>query len=132
MRGFVWGLVQLFIVYTLLYLFFFEAPYLLEIPRMVRHAILMGSLFGIYLLGTYHLQFSNHRWMGTLWHFVHLTGISVLFLSGLWDWLIEPLSYPMRLLFRQIHEFLISPVLYVGMGLLSRALPSFTDKQTDS
>lgn len=121
-RSFWWGLVQLFLVYTALYLFFFEAPYLLDIPRKLRHLILMGSLLGVYALGTYHLQFIHHRWMGTLWHFVHLFGIAILLLSGLYDWLIHPLSYPMRMFFRQIHEFLISPVLYVGMGLLAKTL----------
>jgi hypothetical protein len=122
-RSFTWGLVQLFLVYTALYLFFFEAPYLLDIPRKMRHLILMTSLLGVYGLGSYHLQFSKHAWMGSLWHLVHISGILILFFSGLFDWLIYPLNYPMRILLRQIHEFLISPVLYVGMGLLVKYLP---------
>lgn len=122
-KNFGWGLVQLIAVYTALYLLFFESPDILEIPRKLRHLMLMGSLLGVYALGTYHLQFSKHAWMGALWHLVHVTGISILLLAGLFDWLIQPLNYPMRVMMRQLHEFLISPVLYVGMGLLAKHLP---------
>lgn len=122
-KNFGWGLVQLIAVYTALYLLFFESPDVLDIPRKLRHLILMGSLLGVYALGTYHLQFSKHAWMGALWHLVHVTGISILLLAGLFDWLIQPLNYPMRVMMRQLHEFLISPVLYVGMGLLATHLP---------
>lgn len=121
--NFGWGLMQLIAVYTAVYLLFFESPDILEIPRKLRHLILMGSLLGVYALGTYHLQFSKHSWMGALWHLVHVTGISILLLTGLFDWLIRPLSYPMRMMMRQVHEFLISPVLYVVMGLLAKYLP---------
>ncbi len=122
-RSFAWGLLQLVAVYTAYYLFFFESPDVLAIPRKLRHLVLMGSLLGVYALGTYHLQFSKHAWMGALWRLVHVTGISILLLAGLFDWLIQPLNYPMRLMMRQLHEFLISPVLYVGMGLLAKHLP---------
>lgn len=122
-KNFGWGLVQLIAVYTALYLLFFESPDILEIPRKLRHLMLMGSLLGVYALGTNHLQFSKHAWMGALWHLVHVTGISILLLAGLFDWLIQPLNYPMRVMMRQLHEFLISPVLYVGMGLLAKHLP---------
>lgn len=122
-KSFVWGLIQLVAVYSALHLFYFEAPDVLEIPRKNRHLILMASLLGVYALGTYHLQFRNAAWMGALWHLVHLGGIAFLCVIGLFDWLIQPLSYPLRLMLRQVHEFLISPVLYVGMGLLGKYLP---------
>jgi hypothetical protein len=61
--------------------------------------------------------------MGALWHLVHVSGILVLLLTGLFDWLIHPLNYAVCIMLRQIHEFLISPVLYVGMGLLANYLP---------
>lgn len=125
------GLIQLFVVYTALYLFYFESPNILDVPRKLRHLMLMGSLLGVYALGTYHLRFSNHSWMGALWHLVHISGIVVLFLAGLFDWLIHPLNYAARLMLRQIHEFLISPVLYVGMGLLARYLLNKNSSRSD-
>jgi 3-phosphoshikimate 1-carboxyvinyltransferase len=48
---------------------------------------------------------------------------SAVLLAGLFDWVIQPLNYPMRSMLRQLHEFLLSPVLYVGMGLLAKHLP---------
>jgi hypothetical protein len=128
-RGFSWGLVQVLIIYSGLYLFFFESPDVLEISRKVRHVVLMSSLLGVYALGTYHLRFQSMAWMGALWHLVHLSGISFLVLFGLFDWLVQPLGYPMRLVLRQVHEFLVSPVLYVGMGLLAENLPHRSQSQ---
>lgn len=122
-KKFVCGLIQLVAVYTALHLLYFEAPDVLEIPRKIRHLIMIASLLGVYALGTYHLQFGTATWMRVLWHLVHLGGMAFLFALGLFDWLIQPLSYPMRLMLRQVHEFLISPVLYVGMGLLGKYLP---------
>ena len=122
-RSFAWGWLQLVAVYTAYYLLFVESPDVLAIPRKLRHLVLMGSLLGVYALGTYHLQFSKHAWMGALWHLVHISGISILLLAGLFDWGIQPLNYPMRSMLRQLHEFLLSPVLYVGMGLLAKHLP---------
>jgi len=123
-KNFGWGLLQLIAVYTAYHLFFVESLDVRAItPGKLRVLVFMGSLVGIYALGTYHLRFSKHSWMGSLWHLVHLSGISILLLAGLFDWLIQPLNYPTFLMMRQLHEFLISPVLYVGMGLLAKHLP---------
>jgi len=121
-RGFWLGLVQIVFLYSALYLFFYEAPYKLDIPYEFRQLIYFGSLLGVYGLGTYHLRLVQHAWMGALWHLIHLIGISVLILFGLYDWVIQPVPNSIRIFMRQIHEFLVAPTLYVGMGLLSRFL----------
>lgn len=121
-KGLWLGLIQLMVIYTALYLFFYEAPYLDEIPRKLRHLIKLSSLIGVYSLGTYHLQFEKQKWMGALWHIVHISGISFVVLVGAFDWLIYPTSQTVRALAQQINEFLISPVLFVAMGLLEKYL----------
>lgn len=121
-RGLLLGLIQLMVIYTAMYLFFYEAPYLYEIPRKLRHLIKFCSLIGVYFLGTYHLRFEKQKWMGALWHMVHMSGISFVVLVGVFDWLIHPTSQAIRLLAQQINEFLISPVLFVAMGLLEKYL----------
>lgn len=121
-RGLWLGLLQLMVIYTAMYLFFYEAPYLTEIPRKIRHLIKFGSLIGVYLLGTYHLRFEQQRWMAALWHIVHLSGISFVMMVGAYDWIVRPTPFYVRALAQQINEFLISPVLFVAMGLLEKYL----------
>ncbi|MCG9899107.1 MAG: hypothetical protein MH132_03820 [Hydrotalea sp.] len=121
-RGLWLGLLQLMVIYTAMYLFFYEAPYFADIPRKLRHLIKFSSLIGVYLLGTYHLRFEKQRWMGALWHIVHISGISFVLSMGAFDWLVHPTSQAVRLLAHQINEFLISPVLFVAMGLLEKYL----------
>lgn len=121
-RGLWLGLLQLMVIYTAMYLFFYEAPYLADIPRKLRHLIKFSSLIGVYLLGTYHLRFEQQRWMGAVWHIVHISGISFVLSVGAFDWLVHPTSQAVRLLAHQINEFLISPVLFVAMGLLEKYL----------
>jgi hypothetical protein len=63
--------------------------------------------------------------MFIIWHFIHITGIGLIALFGLYDLLISPTSILIRSFLGSINEFLISPVLFVGMGILHKKL-SFT------
>ena len=121
-RGFWTGLIIILIIYTLVYLFFYEAPYFTDIPRRIRHFIKFGILITVYLIGSYHLRLNNIRWMYIIWHFIHITGIGIITLFGFYDLLISTTPLFIRNFLNSINEFLISPVLFVGMGILHKKL----------
>ena len=110
-RGFWTGLIIILIIYTLVYLFFYEAPYLNNIPRMLSHLIRFIILISVYLIGSYHLRLNNIKWMYIIWHFIHITGIGFISLFGLYHFLISPIPLFVRNFLQSINEFLISPVL---------------------
>ncbi|MFM6953680.1 MAG: hypothetical protein ACKOWL_01685 [Sphingobacteriaceae bacterium] len=60
--------------------------------------------------------------MSYLWHFVHLTLLFLLVSIGLYDWFLGMVSQEVKDFTSSIQEFLISPVLYVGMGILNKRL----------
>lgn len=124
-RGFWTGLIIILIIYTLIYLFFYDAPYFNDIPRRLRHLIKFFILITVYLIGGYHLRLNNIKWMYIIWHFIHITRIGIITSFGLYDFLVSPTPIFIRSFLNSINEFLISPVLFVGMGILyKRIIPN--------
>ena len=121
-KGFWTGLLILMIIYTLVYLFFYEAPYFQEIPRRIKHLIKIIILLTVYFTGSYHLKLNQIRWMQVLWHFIHLSGISVIVIFGIYDLVINPIPDYIRTFLGSISEFLVSPVLFVVMGILYKRM----------
>lgn len=115
------GLCWIVLVYSMFYVWVYDNPDILEVPRTWRNFIKFLTTIGIYLLGTRHLGKLHVRWMGILWHFVHLGGLSLLLVFGTIDMLLEHrVPIELRTLTNFVVELLISPSLYVGMGLLNR------------
>jgi hypothetical protein len=124
-KRFVFGLIGIVIVYSIYYLFF-EGYYHWNIPRKLKHVGRVASIIGVYGIGTLSLKNGADKWMMTLWHLIHTALIVVLVFIGLYDWTIEMVSYPTKKFAQSLHEFLISPVLFVGMWILRSKL--VTDK----
>jgi hypothetical protein len=73
----------------------------------------------VYLIGTFHLGKLKDEWMNLLWHTIHITGLCLLVDIGGFDWLFGMVNMPTKLFAASVQEFLISPVLYVGMGIIN-------------
>lgn len=116
------GLFIILAIYTLYYLFFIESHTTILIPRKLRHVIKFSTTISVYLIGSYHLGRIQPPWMSYLWHFVHLTLLFLLVSIGLYDWFLGMVSQEVKDFTSSIQEFLISPVLYVGMGILNKRL----------
>lgn len=114
------GLVAVFTIYTLYYLLFQDSPKIEHIGRKMRHVIKFGTTFLVYLVGTFHLGKLKDEWMNLLWHTVHISGLLILVGIGGFDWAFGMVSNPIKYFAASIQEFLISPVLYVGMGILNK------------
>lgn len=109
----------MFTIYTSYYLLFQDSPNAELINRKLRHVIKFGATFLVYLVGTYHLGKLKDQWMDLLWHTVHISGLCLLVGIGGFDWLFGMVSMPTKYFAASLQEFLISPVLYVGMGILN-------------
>lgn len=121
-RKFWIGLIILFLLYSAYYIFFFESPNFELIPRKIRHLIKFSMLITVYLIGLRQLHLEQIKWMQTIWHMVHISGIFIITSFGTFDWLIHPLALNIRVILFDLNEFLIAPTLYVSMGLLHRFL----------
>lgn len=118
------GLLWIIIVYLLYYILFYENSELEQIPRKIRHFIKFFTSLSVYLIGTLHLSLGRKSWMWKLWHMIHLTCLPILMLLGLWVWFVSDVSQEVKDFSLTIQELLISPTLYVVMGMLNRKYSS--------
>lgn len=122
------GLAIILVIYTLFYLFFVEKE-VIWIPRKIRHVIKFSATIAVYFVGTAHLGKLQDRWMSHLWHVIHVTLLGFITLVGLYDWTFGMVSQQIKDMTWTMQEFLISPVLYVGMGILNNRLNAGSNRQ---
>ena len=118
---FISGLIFIIVIYSWYSLYFVDNSSIAFIPRKIRHVITLLITIIIYFVGTFHLGKLKDTWMSTIWHLVHISGLLIITSIGLFDWCIGG-SLTLSRFARSIQEILISPVLYVAMGLLNRSL----------
>lgn len=116
------GLFIIFLIYSAFYIQFHDNKDIVLIPRKIRHVIKFLTTISVYLVGTFYLKKLQAEWMHALWHLIHIGGLTIIILIGLFDWLITPSSIPIRYFAAFIQEILISPVLYVGMSILNQTM----------
>jgi hypothetical protein len=112
------GLLVIFLIYTAYWVLLAENKSALKIPAIYRHILKMAVVFAVYFSGTYFLGKLPQKWLIQLWHFIHITLISILIFLWLWHFGIKNLPLYFRRLGFSIHEFLISPLLYLATGIL--------------
>lgn len=115
---FISGLIFIFIIYTVYYVYFLENSNLI-LPNKIRYVIKFSSTIAVYFIGTFHLGKLKDKWMSLLWHVIHISGLSIITSLGLFDWFISEISLNLRLFAGSIQEILISPILYMAMGLIN-------------
>jgi hypothetical protein len=122
------GLVFILIVYSCFYLFFAENPDIYEVPRKIRHVIKFSTTVLVYFIGTNYLGKIEARWMFLIWHFIHVSFLVVITSVGLYDWTFGMVSVGTKEFVASMQEILISPALYVGMGIVNQRLSGSTIK----
>jgi len=110
---FIIGLVFIIVIYSIYYF---------NISRRVKHISSFVTTIIIYFVGTFHLGKLEDSWMSSLWHMVHISGLIILTSLGLYDFLFAEISISLKSFAKSVQELLVSPVLYVGMGLLNTTL----------
>ena len=116
------GLAALLILYCLYYFcFIYGLAY--EIPSLrARHFVKLVFILVCYTVGVLTLRRLTTGWMLRLWHLVYLICLILLLLLGIYDWSIARTPLQVRMVADSLQEFLVSPLLYVGIGLFSSYL----------
>ena len=111
------GLIAIITVYSL-YSIYFDLTYVPDIPGKWKHANKFLFVLIVYGIGTLALKKYMIGWMMLIWHLLHIVFISVLLLIGFYDWYHGNITDQIRNLANSVFDFLISPVLYVSMGII--------------
>jgi hypothetical protein len=119
---FIAGFIFITIIYSCFYIFFAENNSTASLPKQLKLIIIFFSTIAVYFVGTMHLGKLKDPWMSSIWHFVHISGLCIIGLIGLYDWFIASISWNLRDFAKSIQEILISPVLYLAMGFLNKSL----------
>jgi hypothetical protein len=115
------GLLAIAILYSIYNLYLLDTRFFTITTRMTRHVIKLGSVLLAYGIGLLAYKRFCPAWLMQLWHILYATGLLLLVLLGVYDGWISQLSMPVRNLVITWHEFLISPVPYVIVGIINSA-----------
>jgi hypothetical protein len=121
-QRYLFGLIIIILIYSMFYLFFADRADTILIPRKWRHIIKFVTTFIVYLVGTYHLGKRKNNWMLYLWHLIHVSLLGTITSIGAYDWIFGMVSYQVKEIAASMQEFLISPMLYIAMGILNQRL----------
>ena len=109
------------VLYALYYVFFLYGR-ALTMPLHERHMVKFLFAFSVYVTGAICLRGSAAPWMRQLWHVVYLCVLLLLVGLGVYDWLVARTWLELREVADNLQEFLVSPLLYVAMGILGRRM----------
>jgi len=120
------GLVYIFLIYSMHYLIFTE-HFLIgkyKVSPIMNRIILFVFAVLIYLVGSVHLRKLQGTWMLYLWHFIYISLLAILLVIIIVKLICIAISYEIRPIdiFPYIQVILISPMLYLMLGLLNRLL----------
>ena len=120
---FISGLIFIIIIYSWYYLYFMnDVGSWKSYSNLAFHLIRFTTTIAVYFVGTFHLGKLKDSWMSSLWHLVHISGLIIITSMGLFDYFILEISRNLKEFAHTVQEILISPVLYVAMGLLNKSL----------
>lgn len=129
---FISGLILIVIIYSLYYILYKEDEARYALSKEFKHIVKFIPTILVYLVGTYHLGKLQDKWMAKIWHLIHITGLFVITMIGFFDWFTDLVGLTLKQLANSIQELLISPALYVAMGLLNRSLNANNSEQKSS
>jgi hypothetical protein len=112
------GIIVIYSSYSLLFLY----NYSYDISVRAKHIIKFGTIFLVYGIGVLALRNYVAGWMLKIWHFCYIFLLSLLLLIGVWDWVSWIDSVPVHNIANSLDEILISPVLYISLGIINSRL----------
>jgi len=112
------GLAAIILVYCLYYLYFI---YNLsrEVPLHVMHILKFTFVLAAYGVGVMGLRRNVSPGLMQLWHLIYAVCLLLLVLLGMYDWFFSRAPLAVRGIADNILEFLVSPVLYVVISIVS-------------
>ncbi|WP_183572433.1 hypothetical protein HDF18_04585 [Mucilaginibacter sp. X5P1] len=113
------GFIIIAVIYSLYNLYLVDVSYYQSIPRKIRHVGKLVAVLTIYGTGTFALKKYTGDWMMFIWHMIHIVIITLLLLIGIYDWTFGAVTMQIRNIADTLFEFLISPVIYIAVGILN-------------
>jgi hypothetical protein len=121
-RVFFWsGFVLISLLYATYYVFFLY-DIAQRMPLRGRHIIKFLFVALVYFTGVVCLRKPAAGWVRRTWHIIYLLTLALLLLLGLYDWAIARTPLGVREIADDLLEFLVSPILFVVMWILSRKI----------
>lgn len=115
------GLMLLLMAYTALqFVYYLPAS---SLPKMINRSGLSPLWFLlviVYVAGSLILRQTGVAWLNAIWHLVHISLITFALAVLVYGRLAGSVPIGVSAAVRPIMEFLISPILYLAMGLLYR------------
>lgn len=115
------GLIIIAILYSFYNLYLLDERFFEITSRKTRHMVKFGSVLVVYGIGFFSFKRYSPAWLMQIWNTLYAGGLLLLVLLGIYDQGITAFSQPFRNLIVTFHEFLISPVPYVIMGIIGNA-----------
>ena len=117
------GLVLIVVFYSLYFLFFLYRI-AQDMPIRGRHIVKLLFIVLTYMTGVVCLKKYAEPWMMRIWHGFYLLILCLLLCLGAYDWTIARTPLSVREIADSLQEFLVSPVLYVALGIFNRRVQS--------
>jgi len=111
------GLCVIILLYAFYYIFFLYGI-AQEMPVRGRHVIKFLFIAGVYGSGLFYLKRGGGGWVLSIWHLVYGSALALLVLLGAYDWAVARTALALREVADDLQELLVSPLLYVALGLL--------------
>ncbi|MBW4891279.1 hypothetical protein KXQ82_16245 [Mucilaginibacter sp. HMF5004] len=116
------GFVAIVVLYSLYNIYLVDVSYYNQIPRKVRHIARFVSILMVYGIGIFTLTKYVEGWVISLWNGIYLIAVALLLLIGIYDWSIGGASSQIRNIANTLHEFLISPMLFIALYIIHTKL----------
>ena len=113
------GFLILALAYTLVQFLFYH-PIIPVVRGLLQYkqTVRWFNITFVYVVGILVIRTMHVSWLMFIWNIVHVVMIGYLLLAAAYEYLIAPLPYGIRGSVAPIVEFLISPIIYMAMGLL--------------
>ncbi len=112
------GLTGKIVIYCLYYLYFIYSLSR-EIPSKAVYVLKFVFVLAAYAVGSFGLRKNAAPGLMQLWHFVYVVSLALLVLLGMYNWYIARAPISVREVAENVQELLISPILYVVIGIIS-------------
>lgn len=112
------GIVIIYCSYSLVFLYGYSD----YITVWAKHVVKFGTILLVYAIGTYALKNYVEEWMLKIWHFCYIVIMFLLLFIGFWDLISWIESVQVHNIANSLDEILISPILYIAMGIINSRL----------
>lgn len=114
------GLLGAALLYSAYNLYVLDPDVYLRMGRSTRHVYKFGAVILSWLIGFLVFRKTAPGWLLLVWHLLFAAGLVILVLLAGYDATIHELPPSLRQPVSTFNEFLISPIPYVFVGIVSR------------